>query len=73
MFRALRNKNIDLTQVPVDSPQFIKLLSRLPLAFDDDNTTQPNAQIFMAPGSENTGVVVSDDEKKAIRHFLICE
>lgn len=73
LFRALRNKNIDLTQVPVDSPQFIKLLSRLPLAFDDDNTTQPNAQIFMAPGAENTGVVVSDDEKKAIRHFLICE
>lgn len=73
LFRALRNKNIELTQVPVDSPQFVKLLSRLPLAFDDDNMTQPNAKLYMAPGSENTGVVVSDDEKVALRHFLICE
>lgn len=73
LFRALRNKNIELTQVPADSPQFVKLLSRLPLAFDDDNMTQPNAKLFMAPGSDNTGVVVSDDEKVALRHFLICE
>lgn len=73
LFRALRNKGIELAAVPADSPQFLKLLARLPLAFDDDNSTRPNAKLFLAPGAANNASPVSEEEKTAIRKFLLCE
>lgn len=73
VIRVLQNKNIELTQVPADSPHFNKLLMRLPLSFDDDNSTQPNANLYAAPGAQKMGISLSKEEIGLIRRLILCQ
>ena len=73
LFSELRSRNIELTTIPTDTPQYSKALMRLPVEFDEDSATAP-AGLFLAPGaSDPNGSLLSADERISLRALLLCQ
>ena len=73
LFSELRSRNIELTTIPTDTPQYSKALMPLPVEFDEDSATAP-AGLFLAPGaSDPNGSLLSADERISLRALLLCQ
>lgn len=66
---ALDRLNIHMKPISQDSTLFAKALSRLPLAFDQEEITANN-NFFSPPGAKNEpSPILSGDEKLALRNL----
>lgn len=67
----LNAHGIELTPIPADTPMHHKILTILPMAFDDQNQTAP-ANLFDVPDDNTfrTSNSLSDDEIRQIHSFL---
>lgn len=68
---SLNSHGIELATLPAEHPMFNKILTILPMAFDDQNQTAP-ASLFDSPDKNNYNQVscLSDDDIKTVRNFL---
>ena len=71
IFEMLQDHAIDLSRLPPDSPQYHRILSMLPMAFDDENQTSP-AGIFDVSNLQPMGgaSALTPEEIQTLRSVL---